>query len=302
MSVKFYNEDARNEFLDPNSVDLFLVHPPFFYTKKKYGGDESLQIQDVKNEKEYYSSFVKCVSNMGKALSDNGNILLLLPNNNDSFNIIAEITNNTSLVIFKTLFWSFEKNYFYPLDGRQTNLILQIRKNKDFAYPVDGLDSLFIDMPWNEMDFDLYKYQDTGIFSADAFPIALPDLLIPLFSKEGDTVADIFGGTGTTAVSALRYNRKAIYNDSSPDQFKIAKIRVGSIMNIQSKTEKDKTMTEQETITFMVDAINDTNRLLCEQAGMDKAQIDQQIEQSKASMTMIVAGVYAKMKEKNLLA
>ena len=61
-------------------------------------------------------------------------------------------------------------------------------------------------------------------------------------------------------------------------------------------------MSEQEVIAFMVETINETNRLLCEQAGMDKAQIDQQIEQSKASMTLIVSGLYAKMKEANLIA
>lgn len=61
-------------------------------------------------------------------------------------------------------------------------------------------------------------------------------------------------------------------------------------------------MNEQETITFMVEQINETNRLLCEQAGMDKAQIDQQIEQSRASMTMIVASLYQKMREADLLA
>lgn len=61
-------------------------------------------------------------------------------------------------------------------------------------------------------------------------------------------------------------------------------------------------MSEQEVIAFMVKTINETNRLLCEQAGMDKAQIDQQIEQSTASMTMIVAALYQEMKEANLLA
>jgi hypothetical protein len=52
----------------------------------------------------------------------------------------------------------------------------------------------------------------------------------------------------------------------------------------------------------MVDTMLETNRLLCEQAGMDKAQIDQQTEQSRPSMIMIVSALYQKMKEKNLIA
>ena len=61
-------------------------------------------------------------------------------------------------------------------------------------------------------------------------------------------------------------------------------------------------MNDQEAINFMVETINETNRLLCEQAGMDKANIDQQIEQSKASMQLIVSNLYARMKEVNLIA
>ena len=61
-------------------------------------------------------------------------------------------------------------------------------------------------------------------------------------------------------------------------------------------------MNTEETIHFMVDSINESNRFLCEQAGMDKEHIDQQIEQSRQSMYLIVSELYAKMKDANLLA
>jgi hypothetical protein len=61
-------------------------------------------------------------------------------------------------------------------------------------------------------------------------------------------------------------------------------------------------MNKEETITFMVETINETNRLLCKQVGMDESQIDQQIEQSRPSMYLIVTELYAKMKDLNLLA
>jgi DNA modification methylase len=299
MSVEFYNKDAREKFLEDKSVDLFLVHPPFLYTPiKHYGGDLSLQLHNVKSKKDYYGSMIQSVKNMEQALSDNGNILLLLPNEHNSFNIISEIINNTELIIFKTLFWNYEQESINPLDGKQIVLVLQIRKDHNFSYPIPGLDSLAINLPWHFSEEDLSRYESIG-FVHDAFPQGLSDFLIPLFSKEGDTVADIFGGTGTTAVSALKHNRKAIYNDSSSEQFELAKMRVNDIIK---ETEKDNKMNEQQAITFMVETINETNRLLCEQAGMDKAQIDKQIEQSTASMTMIVTSLYQKMKEANLLA
>jgi DNA modification methylase len=299
MSVEFYCEDARKEFLKPNSVDLFLTHPPFFYTSKHYGGDMDLQLHNTEDEEEYNASIISCIKNMENALTEDGNILLIVQNDYHSFKIISEIANKTNLIVFKTIFWSYEEDFHYPLDGRQTNLILHIRKNKNFSYPVEGLDRLVINMSWHVLEASLHKYRNQGLFVSDAFPMSLSNFLIPLFSKEGDTVADIFAGTGTTAISSLRYNRKAIYNDSSLDQLNMAKDRIGNTID---RIEKDNKMTEQEAINFMVESINETNRLLCEQAGMDKAQIEQQIEQSKTSMTMIVASLYANMKEANLLA
>jgi len=285
MSVKFYCEDARKEFLEPNSVDLFLIHPPFWsMINESYGGDQEIQLHKIKNKEEFRTSMITILKNMDQALTDDGNILFILPNFYRQIETISDIIKYTDLTIYNILLWDFEKNKVQT-NRYYTNLILHIRKNTNFDYPGKKLDRFFIEEPWATCD--------------NAFPIGLSDMLIKSFSKEGDTVADIFGGTGTTIISALNNNRKAIYNDSSSEQFELAKMRVNDILK---ETEKDVPMNEQETITFMVETINETNRLLCEQAGMDKAQIDQQIEQSKASMTLIVSGLYAKMKEANLLA
>ncbi len=285
MSVKFYCEDARKKFLEPNSVDLFLIHPPFWsMINESYGGDQEIQLHKIKNKEEFRTSMITILKNMDQALSDDGNILFILPNFYRQIETISDIIKYTDLTIYNILLWDFEKNKVQT-NRYYTNLILHIRKNTNFDYPGKKLDRFFIEEPWATCD--------------NAFPIGLSDMLIKSFSKEGDTVADIFGGTGTTIISALNNNRKAIYNDSSSEQFELAKMRVNDILK---ETEKDVPMNEQETITIMVETINETNRLLCEQAGMDKAQIDQQIEQSKASMTLIVSGLYAKMKEANLLA
>ncbi len=285
MSVKFYCEDARKKFLEPNSVDLFLIHPPFWsMINESYGGDQEIQLHKIKNKEEFRTSMITILKNMDQALTDDGNILFILPNFYRQIETISDIIKYTDLTLYNILLWDFEKNKVQT-NRYYTNLILHIRKNTNFDYPGKKLDRFFIEEPWATCD--------------NAFPIGLSDMLIKSFSKEGDTVADIFGGTGTTIISALNNNRKAIYNDSSSEQFELAKMRVNDILK---ETEKDAPMNEQETITFMVETINETNRLLCEQAGMDKAQIDQQIEQSKASMTLIVSGLYAKMKEANLLA
>lgn len=54
------------------------------------------------------------------------------------------------------------------------------------------------------------------------FPIEIPHRLIKLFTFWGDTVLDPFGGTGTTAVAALKLGRNAIVVDQNSEYVAIA--------------------------------------------------------------------------------
>lgn len=56
-----------------------------------------------------------------------------------------------------------------------------------------------------------------------AFPEALPEWFIKLFSKEGDVVLDPFMGSGTTLKVANQMNRKSIGIDLMPEYFNMVK-------------------------------------------------------------------------------
>jgi len=60
-----------------------------------------------------------------------------------------------------------------------------------------------------------------------AFPDALPEWFIELFTKEGDTVLDPFMGSGTTIIVARRMRRNAIGIDIVPEFIEIVKERIG---------------------------------------------------------------------------
>ena len=61
-------------------------------------------------------------------------------------------------------------------------------------------------------------------------------------------------------------------------------------------------MNKQQVVDFMVKNISETNRMFCEQAGLDKAEIDKMTEASLMSLGMICDVLYDKMKEENLIA
>ena len=288
-TVQFFSKDARETFLEPKSVDLFLIHPPFLsMINESYGGDQDIQLHKIKNKEEFRTSMITVLKNMEQALSDDGSILFILPNFHRPIETISDIVKYTDLTIYNILLWDFEKNKT-ETNRYYTNLILHIRKNTKFEYPGEKLDKLFIEKPWVTCD--------------NAFPIGLADILINSFSKEGDTVADIFGGTGTTIISALKNNRKAIYSDASEVQLEIAKRRVSDIIKeSEPTTQKETTMTKEEAVSIMLESINADNLALGLQSGLNEADLKTQIEQSQQSLGFMMSNIYDKLKEAGAVA
>ena len=62
-----------------------------------------------------------------------------------------------------------------------------------------------------------------------AFPQALPEWFIKLFSDEGDLVLDPFLGSGTTAVAAHKLNRRYFGIEIQPDYCELARERLDKI-------------------------------------------------------------------------
>lgn len=222
MDIEFYCKDARENFLEPGSVDLFITHPPFLNKiPEAHGGDPNLQIQNADTPEDFSKALVECLKTMEIALKDSGAILLILPNIRVFFKIIKEILQNTSLVIRRDIVWNFEKSKIVNgvISGNEINHILYITKNEDTVHLVNKLSSFIIEEDWS-----VYYVDEVSFF--DALPKKMIETLIRVFSKEGDTVADLLAGTGTVALCALENNRKAIYNDVSPLQLDLAKVRI----------------------------------------------------------------------------
>jgi len=70
------------------------------------------------------------------------------------------------------------------------------------------------------------------------FPVALPDWLFKLFTREGDLVLDPFNGFVTTYVAEQRLSRNYIGIDINPDYCALARGR----LNKEKLTGKNKEM------------------------------------------------------------
>ncbi len=73
-----------------------------------------------------------------------------------------------------------------------------------------------------------------------AFPEALPEWFIKLFTLEGDVVLDPFMGSGTTIIVAKRMGRHAIGIEIVPEYFEMVKQRLNGMMDELPLFDKDK--------------------------------------------------------------
>lgn len=60
-----------------------------------------------------------------------------------------------------------------------------------------------------------------------AFPVALPNWFVRLFTDEGDTVLDPFAGSGTTLIAAKELGRHSIGVDTSSEYCELMRERLG---------------------------------------------------------------------------
>lgn len=311
MEIEFFNKDARETFLSPNSVDLFISHFPFYQRNfVEYGGDPSLQLQNAQDTEEFLDSVLKVMKHMDYALKDSGSIVLILPNGPRTFRIIADIIKETKLCPSRSLTWDFEEwaqriGGEKDASGMGTNIILYLTYSENLPWHIKGLKSFIIKEDFGASLADQDKYGDIA-FMYDALPQALSDLLVLTFSKEGDVVADILAGTGTVAISALKNNRKAIYNDSSTEQIKVAKKRIDDIIGYSQNTtttiEKGVGMTKEEAVSIMMESINADNLALGLQAGLEEEQLKSQIEQSQPSLGFMMSNIYDKLQAGGVIA
>ncbi len=76
------------------------------------------------------------------------------------------------------------------------------------------------------------NFEPSGNQHYASYPTKLVEPFILAGTDEGDTVLDIFAGTGTTLAVALKHHRKAVGIELNPKYIKIAERRMSEVQPV----------------------------------------------------------------------
>ncbi|MGP1447964.1 MAG: DNA-methyltransferase [Candidatus Limimorpha sp.] len=226
--------------LPDNSVHLMITSPPY-NVSKEYDEDLSLKeyLQLLENSlKETYRVLVNggraCinVANLGRKpyipLSDYISKMMI----DIGFNMRGEIIWNKAASASPSTAWGSWQSAANPILRDIHEYILVFSKG-DYKRE-KGIKENTISkeqfMEWTKSIWTMKAESARRIGHPAPFPEELPNRLIQLYSFKGDIILDPFMGSGTTAVSALKTDRKFVGYDISKEYIDLAKKRIESLL------------------------------------------------------------------------
>jgi len=234
---KFILGSAENmKELPDNSVHLMITSPPY-NVSKEYDNDLSLKeyLQLLENSfKETYRVLVNggraCinVANLGRKpyipLSDYISKIML----DIGFNMRGEIIWNKAASASPSTAWGSWQSAANPIlrDIHEYILVFSKGDYKREKGKKENTISKEQFMEWTKSIWIMNAESARRIGHPAPFPEELPYRLIQLYSFKGDIILDPFMGSGTTAVSAVKSERKFVGYDISQEYIDLAERRL----------------------------------------------------------------------------
>ncbi|HOJ18130.1 MAG TPA: site-specific DNA-methyltransferase [Ignavibacteriaceae bacterium] len=236
LENKFILGSAENmKELPDNSVHLMITSPPYNVSKEY---DEDLSLEEyltlLKNSfKETFRVLVNggraCinVANLGRKpyipLSDYISKIMY----ETGFNMRGEIIWNKAASASPSTAWGSWLSAANPI-LRDIHEYILIFSKGDYKREKGEKDNSITKeqfMEWTKSIWTINAESARRIGHPAPFPEELPFRLIQLYSFVGDVILDPFMGSGTTAIAAIRSDRKFIGYDISKEYIKLAEKR-----------------------------------------------------------------------------
>jgi len=226
--------------LPDNSVHLMITSPPY-NVSKEYDEDLSLKeyLQLLENSfKETYRVLVNggrsCinVANLGRKpyipLSDYISKMML----DIGFNMRGEIIWNKAASASPSTAWGSWQSAANPILRDIHEYILVFSKGDYKREKKEKENTISKDqfMEWTKSIWTMNAESARRIGHPAPFPEELPYRLIQLYSFKGDIILDPFMGSGTTALSALKTQRKFVGYDISKEYIDLAEKRIEPLL------------------------------------------------------------------------
>ncbi len=241
LENKFICGSAENmKEIPDNSVHLMITSPPY-NVAKEYDKDLSLKdyLRLLENSfQETYRVLVNggraCinVANLGRRpyipLSDYISGIMI----NIGFNMRGEIIWNKAASASPSTAWGSWQSAANPIlrDVHEYILIFSKGEYKREKGEKENTITKEQFMEWTKSIWTMNAVSAKRIGHPAPFPEELPYRLIQLYSFKGDIILDPFMGSGTTAVSALKSDRKFVGYDISQEYNDLAGRRVKSLL------------------------------------------------------------------------
>jgi modification methylase len=222
--------------LPDNSVHLMITSPPY-NVSKEYDDDLSLKeyLQILKNSfNETYRVLVNggraCinVANLGRKpyipLSDYISQMML----EIGFNMRGEVIWNKAASASPSTAWGSWQSAANPI-LRDVHEYILIFSKGDYKREKGNKENTISKeqfMEWTKSIWTMNAESARRIGHPAPFPEELPYRLIQLYSFTGDIILDPFIGSGTTAVSAIKSDRKFVGYDISKEYIELADKRI----------------------------------------------------------------------------
>lgn len=241
---KIYNENCIDGIgkIDDNSIDLILTDPPYCLGKD-YGNDS-----DMKNPKEYLEWTYKWLDLVTPKLKESGTMYIFL-----SWQYSPEIFSyiKNKMIMVNEIIWDRK----VPSMGGSTRKFTSVHdnigffaKNKNYYFNIDEVRvpydektkkarsrSIFVGAKWLEVGYNpkdiwshsrLHRQDPERENHPTQKPLAIIDKMVKSSCPKNGVVFDPFMGSGTTAISCIRNNRKYTGFEVNKDYYKTIQKRI----------------------------------------------------------------------------
>ncbi|MEK6878377.1 MAG: site-specific DNA-methyltransferase, partial [Nanoarchaeota archaeon] len=250
---KIYKKDALEGLkeLETGSVDCFITSPPY-YKKLSYESNFNSYLQ-------YIEFMEKIARESFRCLKEEGYFFLNFANDKDnpikSYEVLFRFLN-AGFTLHDTIIWYRYNSQPCNTDRQLTPqfefIFMMVKLPKNFhlnkeevykKYP-EVFDTKNVGNVWkiafnsgHDVKVSMKKQNEdasNGLWGHSGFPEHISSIPILLTTKEKDLVVDMFMGSGTTAVSCNKFNRRYIGFEISQEYCDIAKKRLS-----QTKLNKE---------------------------------------------------------------